>query len=131
MNALTRYYQMRINRLYRHQIGHDGQMPLEELLHHFEWVASAIPDIPRPPLRVAEQADFHWNEATLDKLVDDVWLKTEDRLAKKHLNRHAYETFKSFSLAPPGSISRLTGIYDKAKVARKTEGGQDAQGVGR
>jgi hypothetical protein len=87
---IERHYTTWINRQVAKWIGHDGQMPIEELSYALMMLEGVVPDAPNPPIQVAQGDGFIWNETATQDMLYSTWERKKDALARKHLSTHAY-----------------------------------------
>jgi hypothetical protein len=87
---IIRHYTTWINRQVAKWIGHDGQMPIEELAYALMMLEGVVPDAPNPPVQVAQGDGFIWNESATQDMLYSTWERKKDALARKHLSTHAY-----------------------------------------
>lgn len=120
MSGVSDYYRQRVRRLVRQRFDHDAQMPLEELLHHIQYIGSQLPDIPYPSIQVAQESDFRWNSETIQHELGRIWTEETEKLAEKHLSKSALDRYRKLD---QGEASSLVVRYRDAFKGRKGQAG--------
>ena len=118
MNSVEQHFQTRLNRLVKQRFDFAGIMPREDFVFRIQYLESELPDIPRPPIQVAQESDFHWNNETAQAVLDGLWFKMKDKLAKEHLSRESYSIFRE------GTESDLAGLSHRYQEAYRNRKGQ-------
>jgi hypothetical protein len=120
MNSIEQHYTTRLNRLVKMRFDFQGTVPLEEFAFRVQFIESELADIPKPPIQVAQESDFHWNNETAQALLDGIWQTRLDKLAKDYLSRDAYARFKQSN---EGELAGLARTYAHAHDQRKGQDG--------
>jgi len=108
---IERHFTTWINRQVAKWIGHDGQMPIEELAYSLMMLDGVIPDAPNPSVQVAQGNGFIWNESAIQDILYATWDKKKDSLARKHLSAHAYGLWARMDNQERG---RYAQVYERA-----------------
>jgi len=127
--AIERHYTTWINRQVAKWIGHNGQMPIEELAYALTMLEGIIPDAPNPPVQVASGPGFIWNESAIQDMLYATWEKKRDALARAHLSAHAYSVWQGMTSE---ERTRSAQAYERAlRTVRRAKRNGDATGIDR
>ena len=125
--AIERHYTTWINRQVAKWIGHDGQMPIEELAYAIMMLEGVIPDAPNPPIQVASGPGFIWNETAIMDMLYATWDKKKNSLARAHLSAHAYGLWKGMTR---DERIKSAQVYERAlRMVRQSKRNGDTTGI--
>lgn len=124
---IERHFTTWINRQVAKEIGHDGQLTIEELCYRLMMLEGSIPDAPTPGVQVAQGNGFVWNETALDEMLYGVWEKKKNALARKHLSTHAYGVWSGMTRA---ERTQAMHVYERAlQLVRASKHRGDTTGI--
>ena len=121
MNGAERWLDTWVAREFRKQFDFEGQISLEEFCFKLQFVGDTRGQpIPNPPIQVAQDADFVWNEAIRDQTFNRLWDAHLSRTMNRVLSASAIDRFKAMGASGKASmLADSLSIYKNLRLSRQ------------